>query len=105
MERIPTLQPPTADQIRQKRNLGAQVRKRNFRNLRFLFADQRQEVSFERVIYWLKTQSVSIIKSTSDVYYVVDGQPKTKQQILYQANLLREQLHLPIFWVKGVTYT
>lgn len=105
MERNPILTHPTANQIQQKKNLGARVRKGNFQNMRFLFADQRQEVPFERVVYWLNTQRVSVVKSTSDVYYEVDGQPKNKQQILYQANLLREQLHLPIFWVKEVTFS
>jgi hypothetical protein len=43
-------------------------------------------------------------KSTNDAYYEVNGCPMNEQQILYKANLLREELNLPIFWVSGITH-
>ena len=105
MERLPTLPRPTIHQLQQKRKLGAHIRKRNTRKLKAFITDHRQEVFLEYVIYWLKTHSISVIKSTMDIYYEVDGCPKNEQQILYMANVLREQLQLPLFWVKGVTYS
>lgn len=105
MERLPALPHPKAHQLQQRKNLGTHIRKKNAEKLRLLFANHRQDVSFERVIYWLWSQNISIFKSLTDVYYEVDGRPMNEQQILYQANILREQLKLPIFWVKGVTYS
>ena len=105
MERLPRLLHPTSQQIQQKRNIGSNLRKRKIRNLLLLIGDDRQEVSFERVLFWLKTQNMSVTKSLNDVYYEVNGRPMNEQQILYQANLLREQHHLPIFWVKGITHS
>ena len=105
MERLPRLLRPTSHQLQQKRNLGASIRKRKVRNLALLIGENRQEVSFERVLFWLKTQNISVTKSANDIYYEVNGRPMNEQQILYQANLLREQLHLPIFWVRGITHS
>ena len=51
----------------------------------------------------MRLEGIPVLKSKSDVYYEVEGYPKTKAQILYIANLRREQLHLPVFFVKGVT--
>lgn len=71
----------------------------------FLKETNRLEVPFERVLYWLKSQNIAISKSKNDVYYEIDGIPRNEQQILYQANLLREQFQLPMFWVRGITHS
>lgn len=105
LERIPTLSKPTLQQIQRKRSLGTQIRQKNIQNKELIESNHRQEVPFERVIYWLQTQRIYVFKSPADVYYEMNGKPKNKQQILYQANLLREQLHLPIFVVKDVTFS
>jgi transposase len=107
LERFPTLPRPTLQQIQQKRRLGTLIRQKNMQNNRNSLRESfyRQEVPFERVVYWLQTQRIYVFKSPADVYYEMDGKPKNKQQILYQANLLREQLHLPIFWVNDVTFS
>lgn len=105
MERLPALPKPTSRQLQYRKNLGSYIRKRNTHKLRDRFETYQQEVSFERVIYWLWSQNISVIKSPKDVYYEVNGRPVNEQQILYQANLLREQLQLPIFLVKDVTYS
>ncbi len=103
MGRLPSLSRPTARQLQQKRNLGTQIRKKN-RQKKILFRpDYRQWVLFESVVSWMRTEGISIIKSGSDVYYEVDGYPKNKAQILHMANLRREQLQLPIFFVRGIT--
>lgn len=103
MERFPTLPRPTVQQIERKRKLGAQTRKNNVQRIKFLCEDSEQWVLFEQVLRWLRTQKISVIKSNADVYYELNGIPKNKQQILFAANLLREERQLPIFFVKGVT--
>lgn len=104
MDHLPSLPCPTANQLEKKKNLGAQIRKRNRRKRSNILQDYREWVHFERVVNWLRAQGISIFKSSFDVYYEIDGYPKNKAQILYLANLRREQLKLPIFLVKGVTY-
>jgi hypothetical protein len=103
MAHLPSLPRPTSDQIQKKRDLGAKIRKKNARIVKFLRSDYRQWVLFERVLYWLKTQKITVIKSEMETYYEVDGYPKSKLQILFIANLRREEQKLPVFYVKGVT--
>lgn len=100
MERIPIITMRSNNHVIRKKMLRA----RN-RNKGIPVDQQRQEVPFEGVLYWLMTQNIHVKKSSSDVYYEMYGRPMNKQQILFQANLLREQLHLPIFWVQHVTYS
>lgn len=103
MDRFPSLSRPTAQQLQQKRNLGTQIRKQNKKKGINAQSDYREWALFERVINWMRLEGIPVLKSKSDVYYEVEGYPKTKAQILYIANLRREQLHLPVFFVKGVT--
>lgn len=105
IDHLPSLPRPTAHQLQKKRNLGAQIRKRNREKKSNIRPDYREWVHFERVINWLGTQGISILESQFDVYYEIEGYPKNKAQILYIANLRREQLQLPIFFVKGVTHS
>ena len=105
MSRLPTLSSPTTHASQKTRILDAHIRKRNMKKLKFILPECRQEVSIERVIYWLKAQNVSVTKSSKDSYYEVDGCPKNAQQILYKANVMREQQKLPVFWVKGVSHS
>ena len=88
-----------------KKSLENKSRPPKANRLIFLKESNRLEVPFERVLYWLKSQNIAITKSKSDVYYEVYGIPRNEQQILYQANLLREQFQLPIFWVRGITHS
>jgi IS30 family transposase len=104
MARAPRLEHPGAKQIQTQRNIGIHLRKKNSQDVKFILAQCRQEVSIEGVIFWLKSQGIFVVKSLNDVYYEVNGLPLNEQQILYKANLLREELHLPIFWVSGVTH-
>lgn len=99
----PSLSRPTARQLKQKRDLGTQIRKKNKKKNPLFCPDYRQWVLFECVVRWMETEGMSIVKSEFDVYYEVDGYPKNKAQILYIANKRREQLQLPIFFVRGVT--
>ncbi|MCE3230306.1 MAG: hypothetical protein K0R76_1062 [Alphaproteobacteria bacterium] len=103
MERLPALPRPTVQQIQQKKRLEAQKRQESLRKVKFHWAHLRKCVSFEHVLLWLRTQKIFVTKSTSDVYYEMNGIPNTQHQILLKANVLREQHHLPIFQVKGVT--
>jgi transposase len=104
MDHLPFMSRPTPSQLQKKRNLEAQIRKKNRERKSNIRPDYREWVHFERVINWLKAQDISILKSQVNDYYEIEGYPKNKAQILYIANLRREQLHLPIFFVKGVTH-
>jgi hypothetical protein len=84
--------------------VGARIRKKTPPAASFLNDEYRRWVIFERVIGWMESQNVSVSKSVNDVYYEIDGFPKSKQQILAMANALREQQNLPIFFVEGITY-
>jgi IS30 family transposase len=105
LERMPHLNPLTNKPSSSKKVKRHQNSNRNIQSKNSIAENYRHEVSFEGVIYWLTTQQVYVEKSKNDVYYELQGRPMTKQQILYHANLLREQLHLPIFWVQDVTYS
>ena len=98
MERLPSLADPM-----QKAKSAAKNRKKNIQKTKRFCAESQQWVLFERVLSWLKAQKVPVIKSNLDVYYEINGFPKSKHQILFMANVLREQRQLPIFFVKGVT--
>lgn len=95
----------TSQQIIPKKSLENKNRSLQPNRLIFLKESNRLEVPFEHVLNWLKSQNISILKSKNDVYYEVDGIPRNQQQILYQANLLREQFQLPMFWVRGITHS
>ena len=103
LQHLPSLRCPTAHHLQPRRKVGVQTRKKNSQATKFPCEDTRQWVLFECVLYWLKSQKISVIKSGSDVYYEINGFPKNKQQILLIANLLRERHQLPIFFVEGVT--
>ena len=105
MERRSCLSQPTRLPLKQKRALGAFIRKQSISKSKLSVIDHRQETSIETVIYWLINQNISVTRSKNDVYYEVNGCPMNEQQILYKANVLREQFQLPIFWVKGVTHS
>lgn len=98
MECLPSLAEPV-----QKQKSAAKNRKKNPQEIKRFCVESRQWVLFERVLSWLRAQKVSVIKSDLDVYYEINGFPKSKHQILLMANVLREQHQLPIFFVKGVT--
>ncbi len=98
MERIPSLAAPA-----QKQKPAAKNKKKNTYEAKRFCGKSQQWVIFDRVVSWLRSQKVSVIKSNLDVYYEINGFPKSKHQILFMANVLREQHQLPIFFVKGVT--
>ncbi len=98
MERLPSLADPA-----QKQKPAAKNRKKNTQEAKRFRTGPQQWVLFERVLSWLRAQQVPVIKSNLDVYYEINGFPKSKHQILFMANVLREQHQLPIFFVKGVT--
>ncbi|MBM3468481.1 MAG: hypothetical protein FJX71_03515 [Alphaproteobacteria bacterium] len=101
---LPTLPLPTPHQIQQKKDIGAKIRKINSDAIKFFHPDHRQWVLFDSVVLWLREQKIFVIKSRNDNYYEINGYPKSKEQILFIANLCREQQQLPAFFVKGVTY-
>jgi len=96
---------PTAHQLQQRRNLGTQIRKRNKKKKTNVWSGYREWTLFERVLNWMRAEGICVFKSKFDAYYEIDGYPKTKAQILYIANLRREGLQLPVFFVKGITYS
>lgn len=103
IERIQSLPHKKNNKLPQKKPLGTQSRKKVAQTVKFINPDDRHWVLFERVLSWMRSQKISVMKSDRDIYYEVNGYPKNEQQILLIANLLREQQHLPIFFVKGVT--
>lgn len=103
--RFPSLSRPTLLQLQQRRNLGTRIRQKNRKGRANFLSDYRGEVLFEYVIYWMRSEGISVIKSKSDVYYEVNGIPKNPAQILLIANEKREELKLPIFYVKGITHS
>lgn len=85
-----------------KKYLIIRTRKKNTSKIKSFEIDHREWVSFPHVIGWLQQEGISVIKSATDVYYEVNGYPKSKEQILLIANLRREQKKLPIFFVKDL---
>ena len=68
-----------------------------------LLPDHRSWTPFIDVIRWLRQNNVPIIKSSTGAYYEVRGVPKSRKQVLYMANVMREEKFLPVFWVNDVT--
>ena len=74
------------------------------RKFRALLPDCRYWKSFTCVIRWLRSQNITITKAGHEDFYVVRGYPKNKQQVLFFANLMRDEQQLPPFFVEGVTF-
>jgi IS30 family transposase len=103
-EGAPPLIQPALKLVTNQRSIGTFIQKKVATELKQHLMNSRHEVSIEGVIFWLKSQKVLVNKSTNDIYYEVNGCPMSEQQLLYKANLLREELRLPIFLVSGITH-
>jgi hypothetical protein len=79
------------------------IRKTDSQIMGSLPPDDRFWTPFTDVIRWLRQNNIPIIKSSTDTYYEVRGIPKSRKQVLYMANVMREEQFLPVFWVKNIT--
>lgn len=100
---LSSLSHPKVPPSPKKRIIRSVKRKSIPGRIKLLYRESRQWVSFERVLFWLKSQNIIVVKSKSDTYYEINGFPKTKHQVLLFANQLRDQHQLPVFLVPGVT--